>query len=590
MKYIATLILLFYMSMPETGYAQVTRKALFLGNSYTHYNNMPQMVSSMATSTGDVLVHDMYAPGGYTLDDHLSDATAIAKISANNWDYLILQEQSQLPAFATWTNNGVSTLPYLQRQQNPCGRVMYFMTWGRQNGDAGNCPVWPPVCTYQGMDSMLRLNYIAAADDYSAELSPVGAAWRYVRQHHPSINLYDADQSHPSLAGSYLAACTFYAAIFKKDPTAITFNSTLSSTQANTLKLAAKTVMYDSLTFWNRSPTTPTATFYKYMNTGANQLQFISTAKHADTYHWDFGDGATSTQQHPTHTYANNGTYTVTHTAYNCDINGTYQNSTQQTVSLCPFTPTITPANMILCPGTTDTLWTQPYSAYQWYKQDGTIVPGANRQYLVTVGSNEYYVTATQNGCTEMSQPIFVGSHNNMATWSMVEDGPLTGEDTACMGDSIIVSLRFNKPPYPHDSLISWTFNGQPIPGHRNDSLVVKTSGIYRSILRYPHCTGLDKFVETRYTFLNCGTGIATIGSNPQPLSVYPNPGTGLFTVQCRQPAIVRVADILGNTIMTMKITGNDKQVIDISNRAAGIYFLQAMLDNQQYTLKLIKE
>jgi len=41
------------------------------------------------------------------------------------------------------------------------------------------------------------------------------------------------------------------------------------------------------------------------------------------SWHWDFGDGNTSTQQHPTHTYNNVGTYTVTLIATDANVSDT---------------------------------------------------------------------------------------------------------------------------------------------------------------------------------------------------------------------------------------------------------------------------
>ena len=42
------------------------------------------------------------------------------------------------------------------------------------------------------------------------------------------------------------------------------------------------------------------------------QVSFTNFSQNADTYAWDFGDGNTSTEENPTHTYAEAGTYDVT--------------------------------------------------------------------------------------------------------------------------------------------------------------------------------------------------------------------------------------------------------------------------------------
>src|SRR4051812_10943292 len=76
-----------------------TFRVLFIGNSYTYVNNLPQIVADVASSMGDSLIFDSYTIGGYTLEQHFADTNCTNKIKAGGWDYVILQEQSQLPAF-----------------------------------------------------------------------------------------------------------------------------------------------------------------------------------------------------------------------------------------------------------------------------------------------------------------------------------------------------------------------------------------------------------------------------------------------------------------------------------------------------------
>ena len=206
------LFLFFVLVLYSSAIAQSNiKRALFLGNSYTYVNNLPQMVADVASSTGDSLIFDSNTPGGYTLEGHSTNATSLAKIAMGNWDYVVLQEQSQRPSFPI---NQVITdvFPYARfldsviNAQNICAETAFYMTWGRKNGDASNCAVWPPVCTYSGMDSLLRLRYMMMADSNDAIVSPVGAVWNFIRQNYPLIELYQADESHPSVAGSYAAA------------------------------------------------------------------------------------------------------------------------------------------------------------------------------------------------------------------------------------------------------------------------------------------------------------------------------------------------------------------------------------------------
>src|SRR5690606_14119553 len=76
-----------------------TVKVLFIGNSYTYSNDIPLMLKQLAAANGDTLVYDQYVPGGYTLEWHTTDNQAIAKIQSDKWDIVVLQEQSQKPAY-----------------------------------------------------------------------------------------------------------------------------------------------------------------------------------------------------------------------------------------------------------------------------------------------------------------------------------------------------------------------------------------------------------------------------------------------------------------------------------------------------------
>jgi len=302
----------------------VSKRALFIGNSYTYVNDLPQMVADAAASAGDTLFFDSNSIGGYTFQMHSVNATTLSKIAAGNWDYVVLQEQSQYPSFPIGQVE-TDVFPYAKKldsiinAHNPCGETVFFMTWGRKNGDASNCATWPPVCTYEGMDSLLNLRYRMMADSNDAILSPVGAVWHYIRQNYPAIELYNADESHPSVAGSYAAACSFYAAIFRKDPAMITFNSTLNATDAENIRNAVKLIVYDSLMNWHIGEYDPVADF-SYFVSGENQITFSNNSSYASSYLWDFGDGDTSTAVSPIHIYANTGSYTVTLIAAHCGI------------------------------------------------------------------------------------------------------------------------------------------------------------------------------------------------------------------------------------------------------------------------------
>jgi hypothetical protein len=272
---------------------QDTLRALFIGNSYMGVNNLPSMVSDLSTSLGDVLLIDSNTPGGQTFQNHAANPINYQKMAEQPWDYVILQGQSQEPSFPYGQVN-TQTLPYAVQLADsakaiqPCSQVNYFMTWGRQNGD----PQWDSINTFDKMNGRLRDAYLRIADSANAAVSPVAVAWKYVRDNHPIINLYQQDGSHPSLEGSYLAACVFYSSLFHKSSMGSTYNPGIDPSTATILQAVASAVVLDSLTTWNLLHTDSTlqATASYSSIPGASLLSFSASANQDATFTWYFPD------------------------------------------------------------------------------------------------------------------------------------------------------------------------------------------------------------------------------------------------------------------------------------------------------------
>jgi hypothetical protein len=308
-------------------FSQQTKHVAFLGNSYTNVNDLPLIVSKLAQSAGDQLVYNSNTPGGYTLQGHSTNSASIALIQQGTWDYVVLQEQSQLPSFPM-SQVSTDVFPYatalcnMITQYNSCAKPLFFMTWGRKYGDSQNCSVWPPVCTYEGMDSLLNLRYRMMANSNHAYVSPVGAVWRYIRTQDSTIELYSSDFSHPSLIGSYAAACTFYTLIFEKDPLLISDDYNIDHSIAMQIRDAVKIIAFDSLQKWNVGKFDPRSSFN--ISQSGNSIQTINNSLYSSNYHWDFGDGDTSNLFEPAHSYASDGTYHITLTSSKCNKSDNY--------------------------------------------------------------------------------------------------------------------------------------------------------------------------------------------------------------------------------------------------------------------------
>ena len=275
------ILFLLFISFAITSKAQFKKiNALFLGNSYTYVNNLPQLIKDIALANGDTLVFDSNCPGGHTFNNHFNNATSISKINSQAWDCVILQAQSQEPSFSPG-QVAAQTLPYaikldsLIKNNNACTETVFFETWGRKNGDASNCAAYPPICTYTGMQNRLRASYKLFADTTQSIMAPAGEAWRKSIALSPNLELYSSDQSHPALEGSYLTACVFYETLFHKSVLTNTYTAGVSSINVSFLQQIAHDVVNDSLLVWNIG---------KYNTCNTTNINYISTNKNITLY------------------------------------------------------------------------------------------------------------------------------------------------------------------------------------------------------------------------------------------------------------------------------------------------------------------
>jgi PKD repeat protein len=321
------LLILICIGVSMGAFSQKT-KVLFIGNSYTAVNDLPATFSQLSLSLGDSIMYDANYPGGYTFNLHSTNVTTLQKIAIPGWDYVVLQAQSQEPSFspgqvATETYPYATKLDSLIHVTNVCARTMFYMTWGRKYGDASNCPFYPPVCTFAGMNDRLRASYLEMGADNFSRVSPVGVAWRNAWMADSSINLWSGDNSHPSVAGTYLTACVFYAAIFHQTPVGSTYTAGLTAPQATFLQnIAAQTVL-DSLNTWMLNQD-PIHADFTQTPTGSS-MQFTANCYNATSFQWNFGDGVgTSNVENPSYTYGSNGIFPVQLIASNACFSDTF--------------------------------------------------------------------------------------------------------------------------------------------------------------------------------------------------------------------------------------------------------------------------
>jgi len=275
-----------FLLLPLILFSQIEKQVLFIGNSYTYMNGLPELINQIAISKRNSLIYESHTPGGSTLMQHASNSNVQSLLNATEWDYIILQEQSQNPSFPP-SQVASQVYPYAEslceyiREANPCTDPVFFMTWGRENGDSQNCAAYPPICTYEGMQDRLTESYTEMAQNNESLLAPIGIAWKDLREQHPEINLYSSDGSHPSIQGSYLAACVFYAVLFDDSATNNYTPTNLNINEAQLIQTFANNAVNNNETDYNRYP--EALADYEIID---ENLHLFNQSIHHDTIHW----------------------------------------------------------------------------------------------------------------------------------------------------------------------------------------------------------------------------------------------------------------------------------------------------------------
>ncbi len=228
---------------------------LFIGNSLTSANNLPAMIEDIADSQGVNVTYGAHTPGGRRLRNHAADKNVLRKLRKQSWDFVVLQEHSQTPGFGA-RQLSRDLFPYAtrlveeSRKANPDTRVIFYMTMAHRNGDPANKRVSSELLTYEGTQRRINRTYLTMARDNRALVAPVGEAWRIVRRERPEIALY-ADNTHPNPSGTYLAACVFYATLFKSPCTGASVPRRVKGSIAKYLQKTADDVVLKSGKRWD---------------------------------------------------------------------------------------------------------------------------------------------------------------------------------------------------------------------------------------------------------------------------------------------------------------------------------------------------
>jgi hypothetical protein len=217
-----------------------SQQILFVGNSYTYANQLPELYLSVARSADvewDPLRAEMVAYGGYTLPQHAADALGTTELAKwlvtgtpeeRDWDTVVLQEQSQIPGFPSQHPETIASFQAavdLSAHVHALGaRVVLFMTWGYRSGDDRNTARFPDYPTMQAFlaDGYREMRIRSAQAGGEVVIAPVGLAYQLLYDEVVAVgadpadptsafgSLYSGDGKHPGPEGSYLASLVIF--------------------------------------------------------------------------------------------------------------------------------------------------------------------------------------------------------------------------------------------------------------------------------------------------------------------------------------------------------------------------------------------
>jgi hypothetical protein len=185
---------------------KTTTRVLFIGNSYTSAHDLPALVRALGAANQPPipLEIDSISPGGFTLEAHYQaegPEFARARIAGGRYDFVVVQEQSQRPLL------------------EPSKMLDAARVLSKELAAANSTPIWYATWARQAKPETqadLTKAYHTCHAELGGRLAAVGDAWQTVLQaksEKDRLVLHQADGSHPTAAGSYLAALVLYGTL-----------------------------------------------------------------------------------------------------------------------------------------------------------------------------------------------------------------------------------------------------------------------------------------------------------------------------------------------------------------------------------------
>lgn len=235
-----------------SAFAEDPQRVLFIGNSYTGVNKLPEVFLEVVKGSGrPAPVVKSSTPGGRTLKQQLGIAGSMKLVDEGVWDVVVLQGQSQEPAIAEADEavrkeflESAAELCRRIRAKSPQAKIYFYETWARHADYWKATKKGPDVgANPKEMQTRLRKWYGIVARDNGATFVPCGDAWELNYASAAPVRLHTADHSHPEFVGTYLNALIFFGKIYDVKAPAPKWSGKLDDAQAKLMQGYAAQVL-----------------------------------------------------------------------------------------------------------------------------------------------------------------------------------------------------------------------------------------------------------------------------------------------------------------------------------------------------------
>ncbi len=199
-------------------------RVLFVGNSYYYYNNslhnhVSNLVKASDPALGARLQFKSSTLGGAALNHHnMAHLTEPGRIGvAQPFQWVVMQGGSGEPLSARrreiFRQTAKANAEMIKAKG---GQVALYMTHAYVSPHKQVNPQ-----NIMATESM----YVDVGNEIQALVIPVGLAFEEAYRRLPGLSFHNKDGTHPSMLGTYLAACTTYASLYGRSPVGNTYRA-----------------------------------------------------------------------------------------------------------------------------------------------------------------------------------------------------------------------------------------------------------------------------------------------------------------------------------------------------------------------------